>query len=228
MEITEVINFHGRLIEIHSTVTNSMILLAGLTIFLIIAGKKTASADPLAKPAGIVLFMVILVDSIEKLVVETMGEKNRGFAPFAGMLVFYLIPANTMALIGLKPPTSDVSVTMALALFTIGMMIYFGIKAQGLGGTLRSMFLGEFPWLLPLEVISQLSRPISLSFRLFGNILSGVIILELIYQALGYFTPLAAPLLHGYFDLFDGLVQTMIFVMLAMIWTKGVTTPVHE
>ena len=79
------------------------------------------------------------------------------------------------------------------------------------------------PLLAPLNIIGELANPISLSFRLFGNIMSGGIILALLYQALGYFAPVVALPLHAYFDIFSGLLQTFIFIMLSMIFIEGAT-----
>jgi len=76
-------------------------------------------------------------------------------------------------------------------------------------------------FLTPLNVIGELANPISLSFRLFGNIMSGGIIMGLLYQALGYFAPIIAVPLHAYFDVFSGLLQTFIFIMLSMIFIGG-------
>ncbi len=97
------------------------------------------------------------------------------------------------------------------------------IKTQkGLGGYLKS-FTEPIALLTPLNVIGELANPISLSFRLFGNIMSGGIIMGLLYNALGYFAPLITPVLHGYFDVFSGLLQTFIFGMLTMIFIGGAT-----
>ncbi|HAX73921.1 MAG TPA: F0F1 ATP synthase subunit A, partial [Firmicutes bacterium] len=108
-----------------------------------------------------------------------------------------------------------------LAMMTIVLMIGSGIKSKGVGRYLYDAYLGDFPFLLPLNITGELAKPISLSARLFGNILSGGIIMSLIYQGLLWFSPLVAPFLHGYFDIFAGAIQTLIFIMLTMIWTSG-------
>jgi F-type H+-transporting ATPase subunit a len=89
-----------------------------------------------------------------------------------------------------------------------------------LGGYIKGFF-DPVPFLAPLNIIGELANPVSLSFRLFGNILSGVIIMGLIYQALGFISPLVTPVFHAYFDVFSGLIQTFIFIMLTMVFISG-------
>ncbi|MDE5977486.1 MAG: F0F1 ATP synthase subunit A [Turicibacter sp.] len=206
---------------VNPTVLNSVVLVLVLCVFFIICGSAVKKADPSKSSKGLVLFLELLVTGIEGLVEQTMGLKHLKFAPFIGTLTAYLICANLLGLLGLSAPTSDYNVTLALAVITIVVMIGSGIKAKGIGGYLYDTYLGDFPFLLPLNITGELAKPISLSFRLFGNILSGGIIMSLIYQALGWFSPIVAPFLHGYFDVFSGVIQTLIFIMLTMIWSQG-------
>ena len=206
---------------VNPTVFNSVVLVLVLCVFFIICGNAVKKADPSKPSKGIVLFLEILVTTIEGLVEQTMGAKHLSFSPFIGTLAAYLVCANLLGLLGLSAPTSDYNVTLALAVITIVVMVGSGIKAKGIGGYLYDTYLGDFPFLLPLNITGELAKPISLSFRLFGNILSGGIIMSLVYQALGWFSPFIAPLLHGYFDVFAGAIQTLIFIMLTMIWSQG-------
>ncbi|MGL4336381.1 MAG: F0F1 ATP synthase subunit A [Turicibacter sp.] len=210
--ITEVIN---------PTVVNSVLIVFALCVFIIWSSSKIKKADPSKPSSGIVLIFELVVSTVESLVTQTMGAKHLSFAPYIGTLAIYLVFANLSGLIGLTPPTSDYNVTLALALMTIVLMIGSGIRSKGVGRYLYDTYLGDFPFLLPLNITGELAKPISLSARLFGNILSGGIIMSLVYQALGIFSPLVAPFLHGYFDIFAGAIQTLIFIMLTMIWTSG-------
>lgn len=211
-EVTSIVN---------PTVINSVLLVTVLSILFIVFGSKIKKADPSKPSSGAVLFLEILVTGIDGLVEQTMGAKNIKFAPYIGTLAVYLVCANLLGLVGLASPTSDYNVTLALAVMTIVLMVGAGIKSRGIGGYLYEAFLGDFPFLLPLNITGELAKPISLSFRLFGNILSGGIIMSLIYQALGWFSPFIAPFAHAYFDVFSGVIQTLIFIMLTMIWTQG-------
>ncbi|NBI06036.1 ATP synthase F0 subunit A [Senegalia massiliensis] len=209
----------GKEIYIHSTVINSWIVVLLLSLFAIYVSKKIKASDPTKKPTGIVNIVEIIVVQIEKLVKDTMGPDKMKFAPYIGTLALYLAVANLFGLIGFAPPTSDYNVTLALAIITFILTQYFGIKSKGLGGYFKGFF-EPIPFLFPINVIGELANPISLSFRLFGNILSGVIIMGLLYSAVGYFAPVVTPVFHAYFDLFAGLIQTFIFIMLTMVFVS--------
>jgi len=211
--------FMGKEIYIHSTVINSWIVVLLLSLFAIYVSKKIKASDPTKKPTGIVNIVEIIVVQIENLVKDTMGPDKMKFAPYIGTLALYLAVANLFGLVGFAPPTSDYNVTLALAMITFVLTQYFGMKSKGLGGYFKGFF-EPIPFLFPINVIGELANPISLSFRLFGNILSGVIIMGLLYSALGYFAPIVAPVFHGYFDLFAGLIQTFIFIMLTMVFVS--------
>lgn len=209
----------GREIYIHATVINSWVVVLLLSIFAIYISSKVKKADPTKKPKGILNVVEILVVQIENLVKDTMGSDKMKFAPYIGTLALYLAVANLFGLIGFAPPTSDYNVTLALAIITFLLTQFFGIKSKGFGGYVKGFF-EPIPFLFPINVIGELANPVSLSFRLFGNILSGVIIMGLLYSALGYFSPIVAPVFHGYFDVFAGLIQTFIFIMLTMVFVS--------
>lgn len=217
------ITMGGREIPIHASIVNTVLVVIVLSIFALYVNNKIKSADVNAKPTGIQNIIEILVEAINNLVITNMGEKNMGFAPYIFTLMLFLGVANLLGLIGLTPPTSDYSVTLSLALitfFTTQIMLFK--TRRGLGGYLKS-FGEPFVLLAPLNVIGELANPVSLSFRLFGNIMSGGIIMTLLYNALGYFAPIVTPALHAYFDVFSGLLQTFIFGMLTMIFIGGAT-----
>lgn len=210
----------GKEIYIHDTVVNSWIIVILLSIFAIYINSKIKKAKVDEKPKGILNIIEITVQSIQNLVTDTMGKDKMKFAPYIGTLALYLAVANLFGLIGFTPPTSDYNVTFALAIITFVLTQLFAIKSKGVGGFGKSFF-EPFAFLFPINVIGELANPISLSFRLFGNILSGVIIMGLLYnalQGLWFLIPVATPLLHGYFDVFAGLIQTFIFIMLTMVF----------
>lgn len=207
-------------IIIPDTVVNVYIIVFALIILALVINRKLKRVDLSKPPSGLLNVIEILVETVENLVKQTMGEKQAWFGPYIFSLMAFLLVANLSGLLGLTPPTSDYSVTLTLALVTFTLTQFFGIKNNGIGGYLKG-FLQPLPFLLPLNVLGELANPISLSFRLFGNILSGVIIMSLIYNALGLVAPLITPVLHAYFDVFSGLLQTFIFAMLTMIFIGG-------
>ncbi|HBB29894.1 MAG TPA: F0F1 ATP synthase subunit A, partial [Clostridiales bacterium] len=132
-------------------------------------------------------------------------------------------------IIGIRPPTADVNTTMALAIITFCMINYNAVRSKGLGARLKGLTEPMF-LLTPINIIGEIATPISLGFRLFGNIVGGLIIMELFYNMLELFSTaifganalpifqLVIPLpFHIYFDLFAGLLQSFIFAMLTMV-----------
>lgn len=204
---------------IHDTLVNSVIIVLVLSIFFMIMSRKIKAADPTKPPKGVVHILEIIVTGINSYVGSTMGKKGRGFEPYIGTLAIYLAIANLLGLVGFTPPTSDYNVTLALAIMTFFLTQFFGFKTQKLG--YFKSFTEPYAFLLPINLLGEIANPVSLSFRLFGNIVSGALIMGLLYGALGWVTPIIAPALHAYFDIFAGLIQTFIFTILTMIFISG-------
>lgn len=166
----------------------------------------------------------IFVEGINNLVRNTMGEGALGFVPYVGTLVIFLLMMNIAGIFGIEPPTRDFSVTTGVAAISFIVIQTYAIRKHGL----KEYFLGyarPIGILLPINIMERIMLPISLSLRLFGNITAAAVIMELIYNGLAK-TPLgigqlAVPIpLHFYFDIFDGGLQMLIFVMLTMINIK--------
>lgn len=214
-------------IPVSETVTVTWLIMAILLVFSIIATRN------LQKEAkGLQLVVETIVKVINNLTKQNMGEHNANFAPFVGTLLIFIGVSNIIGLLGLRPPTADLNTTMCLSITTFVLTQYFGVRQKGLGGYSKG-FLEPIPFLLPLNIIGELANPVSLGFRLFGNIVAGVIIMALLYGALGIFTEsllgFAVPflqagvpaVLHVYFDMFSGLLQSFIFTMLTMVFISG-------
>lgn len=167
-------------------------------------------------PEGKQNFAETIVDGINGLVIQTMGKDKLFFAPYMGTLLMYLAFANLSGLLGMRPPTADLNTTFSLSLMTFFMTQYYGMKSKKLG--YLKGFGEPFIFMLPTNIVGELANPISLSFRLFGNILAGVVIMTLVYSAMGHFAFVVPAVLHAYFDVFSGLIQTFIFVMLSMVF----------
>lgn len=217
--------FRGKEILIPDTIVNMYFVLIVLTVLALIVNRKINNTKANETPKGLLNVMEMLVEAINGLVKTTMGSQNMGFAPYIFTLACFLGIANLLGLIGLTPPTSDYSVTLSLALITFALTQIYSFKnAGGLGGYLKG-FTEPFVLLTPINVIGEVGNVVSLSFRLFGNVMSGGIIISLLYGALGYFAPFIAGPLQIYFDIFSGLLQTFIFVMLTMIFVGGNAEP---
>ncbi len=221
-------------------VISIIIIVIFLLSLMVIINRKIKKTDPLAKPQGLLLFVEILVTMIDNFTVDLLGEKLKSFAPYLGYLAIYLFTANIFGLLGFTPPpTANLTVTLTFGITTFFLIRYYGIKFNG-WGHFKSLF--EPVLLAPINIIGELAIPFSLSLRLFGNILSGVIIMALIYGGLGLgfnafiawafhanvgfgeiFAPFLGfvPLLHIYFDLFAGLIQTFVFILLTSVFISN-------
>lgn len=201
------IELFGRTLEFTETITTTWAIMAVLLVFGYIAGRNFEKV-----PRGLQNFVEILIEGIRYLVESTMGKDKLGFLPYMGSLMLYLLVANLIGLIGIRPPTADLNTTLGLAVITFVMIHYNGMKRKGVGKYLKG-FTEPMFFLLPLNIIGELATPFSMAFRLFGNILGGVIIMTLAYSVVPILLPIP---LHGYFDVFAGVIQTFIFAMLTM------------
>lgn len=199
-------------IPITETVTNTWLIMIVLTVFSWFATRNFEKI-----PKKLQNVIEVLVDAIYGLTKQSMGEDKIGFAPYMGTLLIYLTIANLLGLVGFRPPTADVNTTLSLAMMTFFMIHFFGMKSKGVGTYLKG-FTEPFAALTPLNIIGELATPISLGFRLFGNIVGGLIIMSLLYGALaalsakiGIMVPVfqtgLPAVFHIYFDLFAGVLQ---------------------
>lgn len=200
----------------------SLIITAFLCAFFVYAGNKIKKADPLKRPRGIVL-VIEEVLKMEQNYFSTLLPKSceKTLYPYFMMLAIYLLIANLSGLIGFDSPTSNYSITLTLALITFICIQWAKIKSNGIFSYIKGMLLP------PTNILSAIAPLLSLSLRLFGNVLSGTILMSLIYSAIGglvsflpidILSPLITPVLHAYFDVFSGVLQTFIFVTLSSIF----------
>ncbi len=178
-----------------------------------------------------------MVEAVEGLVKDNMGDYFSGFAPFIAAVMGLSAFSSLLSLFGLFPPTSDLNIVAGWALLVFFLITYYKMKC-GPVHYLKS-FAEPVPFLAPLNIISEFATPISMAFRHYGNILSGTVISVLIAAALQGLTHLLLGKLPGfigefpflrigipaflsvYFDLFSGLLQAFIFAMLTMLYIGG-------
>lgn len=160
---------------------------------------------------------------VHNLVRDNIGESFMSYIPYVGTLVIYLLSLNLIGIIGIKPPTENLSVTLGLGLTSFFVINGTAIKRNGAWGYTKG--LGE-PYLLmlPINIMERVMLPVSLALRLFGNMMAATMLVEMIYEALGSVTwaaQIGLPIIaHGYFDLFDGTIQMLVFTMLTIINIK--------
>ncbi len=190
-------------------------------------------ADPLEKPKGAVLIASMLVEGIENMVAGSVSkpEVRTWLAPYVLTIGLYIAVSNLSGLFAFSPPTSNFSVTLTLALISFIMIQAIAIKYQSVKGYIQGYF-DPHPAFFILNLFGKIAPVISMPLRLFGNILSGVVIMSLVYGFTEFLSSLIfpflgdfnivgialAPVLHSYFDIFAGLVQMFIFITLTMVY----------
>ena len=145
-----------------------------------------------------------------------LGEEGKQYVPYLMSTVIYIGIANIAGVFGFTPPTKDMNVTIALALMSIVHIEYAGVRARGGAGLLKSL-AAPTPIMTPMNILEIAIRPTSLCMRLFGNVLGAFVIMELLKLVVPVFVPAVFSL---YFDLFDGLIQTYVFVFLTALFMK--------
>lgn len=215
------INLFGQKLYITTTHVCLAIIFVTLVLFAIVANRAIKKADPTKPPTGFVNVLELIVGFVDKMLVNAMGEKHGPkFANYVGSLFIFLLLCNLSGLLGLRPPTADFGVTFPLALISWCMIEYNGIKYQKMG-KFKALFEPIFVF-FPVNVISELATPVSMSLRLFGNLFSGTIMMALVYGlikvgsiSLAIVWPAA---LHAYLDVFAGVLQAYVFTMLTMVF----------
>ncbi len=168
----------------------------------------------------------VMVDGLDNFIVSTMGPEGRKIFPLIATLGFFILTANLIGLFpGFTSPTSNLNTTVALALVVFFTTHIIGIRVHGFKYV--KQFLGPVWWLtplmLPIEIISHLARPLSLSVRLFGNMEGGHIVLGVLFFLVPFLVPLPIMILK----LIIALIQTLVFVLLSMMYFAGAMEEAH-
>ena len=157
----------------------------------------------------------MLVGFINGFCRDTLGDKYwRAFAPYLGTVGLYLALANMAGLFGVTPPTKDLNVTAGLAIMSALLIYGAQFRFHGLRGGLKK-FSEPVAVVTPLNIMEIGIRPLSLCMRLFGNIFAGFVIMELVKMVVPVVVPIPLSL---YFDVFDGMIQAVVFVFLTTLF----------
>jgi F-type H+-transporting ATPase subunit a len=161
----------------------------------------------------------IIVTGIEKQIGDVGLPNPTKYIGFLGTLFLFVASASLCTVIpGYEPPTGSLSTTAALALCVLAAVPFFGIEEDGLGGYLKS-YVEPTVIMLPFNIIGELSRTLALAVRLFGNMMSGTMILAILLTITPFIFPIAMSLL----GLLTGMVQAYIFSILAAVYIAAAT-----
>jgi F-type H+-transporting ATPase subunit a len=197
-------------VPVTGTVITSLatsLVLVGIALAL----RRALRRSPDGAPAALAL---LTVEWLDRLVRDVAGRPEPRLVTLSGSLFLFIAACNLSGqLPGVRPPTASLATTSALAVIVFLAVPMAGIRVQGVRGYLRG-YLHPNPLLAPLHVISELSRTLALSMRLFGNMMSGHLIVVLLVSLTGIFVPI--PLMA--LDVLIGLLQAYIFAILATVY----------
>ncbi|MDR3342900.1 MAG: F0F1 ATP synthase subunit A [Treponema sp.] len=216
--------------EIHAIDINETVLVSWVVMAILIIGSLILTRNLKAVPKGPQVFLEAMIEFLNNFSHEHFGPRAKTYGPYIGTVFLFLLLANLLPVLSplsisafgleppftIKPPTRDINLTAALAVVSIMLVLVGGIQARGIKGWGKHL-LYPIPLMLPFNLLEYIVRPLSLCLRLFGNILGGFIIMLLIEIALP--VPLIVPaVLSLYFDLFDGLIQAVVFTFLTTLF----------
>ena len=216
---------------------SSLIIVGILCLLSFYIAIRARFADPLKKPKGILFLAEVGVTFFDNLVESLMGKRYRGFGGFILAIACYLFIAFIWGLTGLPSPVVYLATPLSLGLVTFVLIHANAARFNGIKYFKR--YIEPVPIFLPVNLISMWAPLLSLTMRLFGNALAGWTLMTLVYGALGsignvviesagqalkvggFIAPFVTPVLHAYFDLFSGLIQTVVFLFLSMIFISN-------
>ncbi len=198
-----------------------LIVMLVLLVFAIVANRKMKRATEV--PDGFQNIIELIVEKLDGMVEGTMGKNAAKLRNYICTIFIFILMSNISGIFGLRAPTADYGTTLALGLITFFLIHVNQFRYQKPKQIWADMCSPLPPWLpvwLPINIISEIAVPISLSLRLFANVLSGTVMLALVYGLLAKVAVVWPAFLHIYFDLFSGAIQTYVFCMLTMTYVN--------
>ena len=207
--LSSLILFHLGPVAVTRPVVTTWVIMIALTLLCRMVTSRLE-----ASPGGRQAVLEILVTGIARQIEDVMRRDAGPFLPLIGTLFIFLVVANLVGVLpGVEAPTSKLETPAALALIVFFSVHYFGIRARGLRGYLAS-FAEPKLIMLPLNILSEVTRTFSLMVRLFGNVMSGEFVIALVVALAGLFVPIPLMVL----EILVGLVQAYIFTVLATVF----------
>lgn len=205
--------------ELWITTTHVSILIVDVILLVLFIATKRKMKNPSEVPKGFQNIVELIVEMLDNMVKGSLGNNAHKFANYIGSVFIFILISNISGIFGLRPPTADYGVTFPLGVLSFCIIQFNNVKHNKLGAA--KSLLEPIPLFLPVNLIGEIAVPISLSLRLFGNVLSGTVMMALVYGLLPIFLRFGFPaVLHVYFDLFAGAIQTYVFCMLTMTYVN--------
>ena len=208
----------GQEVWITTTHVCTLIVMLILVIFAICANRVIKKAQVMDTPGTFQNIAELIVEMLDGMVTGVMGKNAAKFANYISTIFMFILLSNISGLLGLRPPTADYGVTFPMGVITFCLIFFNKLMHQKLSGFLKGL-CDPWPIWAPINIVGDVAVPISLSLRLFANVLSGTVMMALYYGLLPIFVKIGIPsALHVYFDLFSGAIQTYVFCMLTMTY----------
>lgn len=225
MKITtdEIIYFQWHWFKLNATIVNTWIVMALLVFISLLVTKKISLS--MKKIPRFQHALEIIVDTIRRQIREVTEEEALPFIPFLGTLFLLISVANFLSFVPYyKPPTGSLSTTAALAVCVFFAVPYYGIRRLGVKEYFKRYF--KPTWIIfPFKIISEFTRTFSLAVRLFGNMMSGTLVILVLISVV----PLFLPILMQVLGLLIGQIQAYIFAVLAAIYiASGMRTQIQQ
>ena len=199
------------------TINLEVIVMTWIVFALLIALGLFASYKRKILPRPIQALGELIISLLYGLTEDALGkELAKTYAPLVCALFMFLLLSNWLGIIPhLEEPTKDLNTTFGLGIMGFFIAHYAGIKSKGFKAYIKEYFQPIF-FMMPLNVIGELAKIVSISFRLFGNIMGGSIIILVISHLI--YSLVLPPLLYGFFGLFVGTIQAFVFTMLTIVY----------
>jgi F-type H+-transporting ATPase subunit a len=202
--------------RVNATIAYTWIVMAGLVLGAHLATRGLSGA---LRPGRWQSLLEVLVTGMRDQIREVSQHDPGPYLPFVGTLFLFIASSSALAVVpGFTPPTGSLSTTAALALCVLVAVPLYGIARHGLGGYLKG-YVRPTVFMLPFNVIGEMSRTIALAVRLYGNVMSGTVIAAILLSIVPFFFPIVMQVL----GLLTGLIQAYIFAVLAMVYIASAT-----
>ena len=211
----------GQTVWITTTHVCVLIVMLVIVAFSLAANRAIKHASDV--PGTFQNIVELVVEMLDKMIGGVMGKFSPKFRNYIGTIFIFILLSNISGLFGLRPPTADYGVTFAMGIMTFVLIHYNQFKYQKVKCVIASL-CDPWPVWEPINMIGEIAVPISLSLRLFANVLSGTVMLALVYALLSKIAIIWPAALHVYFDLFSGAIQTYVFCMLTMTYITNACT----
>ena len=212
----EIVLWQHGVVKLNATIVSTWVLMILLGVGARLITRRLSSSMDISSWQN---FLEIVVAGIRDQIAEVGLAKAERYLPFIGTLFLFIGLANILALVpGYESPAGSLSTTAALAICVFIAVPLFGIRSKGVIGYLKTYLQPTFV-MLPFNIISELSRTLALAVRLFGNVMSGAMIMAIVLSIV----PLFFPILFKALDLLTGVIQAYIFSILATVYIAAAT-----